>query len=114
MYIAGNKGVIAPSDSRDLFAGYTSLKKLDFQDAFNTGNVTDMRYMFNGCGSLGSLDVSGFNTGKVTDMRSMFYGCGSLGSLDVSGFDIDRLMDMEDMFLDCNAEIVGKEKLPYA
>ena len=45
-------------------------------------NVTDMRYMFEGCSSLSSLpDISKWNTNNVTNMSSMFYECSSLLSL---------------------------------
>ena len=35
-------------------------------------------YMFNGCSSLKSIDLSSFNTTNVNNMWSMFYGCSSL------------------------------------
>lgn len=37
-----------------------------------------MFYMFEGCASLESLDLSGWNTSKVKSMHDMFYGCTSL------------------------------------
>lgn len=52
--------------------------------SFNTGNVTDMRNMFDFDLALPSLDVSNFDTSKVTDMSGMFNGDSYLTSLDVS------------------------------
>ena len=37
-----------------------------------------MSDMFEGCSSLGSLDLSSFDTSKVTDMLNMFEGCSGL------------------------------------
>ena len=34
-----------------------------------------MGLMFNGCSSLKELNLSNFNTDNVTDMRYMFNGC---------------------------------------
>ena len=34
-----------------------------------------MGYMFYGCSSLEELNISNFNTNNITDMRFMFDGC---------------------------------------
>jgi surface protein len=44
---------------------------------WQTGNVTDMTFMFNGASSFTS-DLSEWQTGKVRDMSEMFDGAGSL------------------------------------
>ena len=103
MYIAGNNGVIAPADSENLFKGYSLLEKIEFQDAFDTSNVTDMSGMFYWCESLTTLDVSGFDTSNVTDMGEMFSGCESLTSLDVNGFNTSDVTDMHGMFEYCES-----------
>ena len=41
-------------------------------------NLTKTCYMFYGCNSLISLDLSNFNTQNVTNMRGMLAGCNSL------------------------------------
>ncbi len=69
---------------------------------FDTSNVIDMSYMFNGCGNLTSLDISNFDTKNVTDMNSMFSNCNSLTSLDLSNFDTNKVTDMSSMFSDCS------------
>ena len=58
--------------------------------------------MFDGCGSLTSLDLSSFNTFNVTSMNSMFYYCGSLTSLDLSSFNTSNATDMGSMFSGCD------------
>ena len=71
------------------------------KDNLNTSEVTDMSFMFFGCSSLTSLDVSGFNTAKVTNMDYMFSGCSKLTSLDVSNFNTANVTDMNSMFAYC-------------
>lgn len=43
-----------------------------------------MDFMFDGCRSLTSLDLSSFNTSSVTNMRSMFENCEQLTNIVVS------------------------------
>ena len=69
---------------------------------FNTAAVTNMRYMFSGCGNLKSIDVSHFDTSKVTDMANMFENCGSLTSLDLSGWNTAAVTGMAEMFDGCS------------
>ena len=75
----------------------TALTTLDVSK-FNTANVTDMSYMFQGCSALTELDLSSFDTSKVTNMSSMFYECKSLTSLDLRNFDTRNVTDMSYMF----------------
>ncbi len=84
-----------------MFSGCNNLSNLDVS-GFDTGNVTDMRWMFSGCSNLSNLDVSGFDTGNVTDMGEMFFGCNILSNLDVSGFDTGNVKDMWGMFSGCS------------
>jgi len=49
-----------------------------------------MGWMFYGCSSLTSLDLSGWDTSKVTNMSSMFYGCSKL-SVDCSNWDVSKV-----------------------
>ena len=64
----------------------------------DTSKVTDMSFMFWGCSSLQSLDVSRFDTSNVKNMGWMFHGCSSLQSLDMSGFDTSNVTNMGGMF----------------
>ena len=57
--------------------------------SWDTGDVTNMKYMFYGCINLTSLDLSNFNTNNVTNMESMFDGCMNLERLDLSNFIIN-------------------------
>ena len=97
------------------FANYTSLESTGFWfsqcdklvtiegiENLKTDNVTNMGFMFRGCSSLTSLDVSGFKTDKVTSMGLMFSGCSGLTNLDVSGFNTANVTTMESMFGGCS------------
>ena len=85
------------------FYGLTGLKTITGINYLNTSSVTNMYGMFNNCGNLTSLDVSGFNTANVTTMAFMFNKCGSLKTLDVSGFNTAKVTTLECMFQDCSS-----------
>ena len=57
-----------------------------------------MQYMFDGCKSLASLDVSMFDTGNVLNMCNMFSGCSSLTELDLMNFSTSNVQTMDNMF----------------
>ncbi len=66
--------------------------------SWDTGNVTNMDFMFNHCQVL-SLNISGWNTSKVTDMSYMFNGCRINSTpLDISGWDTGNVNNMSNMF----------------
>ena len=69
----------------------------------NTSSFNDMSYMFSGCSSLTTLDVSNFDTSKVTSVYEMFYRCSSLTSLDVSNFDTSVVTNFGAMFGVCSS-----------
>ena len=85
------------TDMSWLFFGCTSLTTLDVSH-FDTSNVTNMFAMFSGIIGINSLDVSHFDTSNVTDMSQMFVGCEKLENLDVSGFDTKNVTNMTQMF----------------
>ena len=86
-----------------MFEGCYSLSSIKFGSGWNTNNVTNMRYMFNYCKSLPSLDISYFDTTKVTNMEFMFNGCSSLTSLDLSNFNTTNVESMGAMFGECHS-----------
>ena len=85
------------------FGDCKNLTTLTFPSTFDTGNVTNMSWMFNECSSLSSLDLSTFNTSSVTNMNGMFADCSSLSSLDLSTFDTSSVTNMNGMFADCSS-----------
>ena len=85
-----------------LYRFFENLKKLETitgLEYLNTEKVTDMRYMFNSCSKLTSLDVSNFNTKKVTNMSFMFSYCSTLTTIYVNDkFVIDKVTNGSYMF----------------
>jgi len=90
------------SNTSYMFYGCSSLKSIDLS-SFNTTNVKDMRCMFYGCSSLKSIDLSSFNTTNVKDMSYMFYQCSSLKSIYLSSFNTNNVKDMSYMFYQCSS-----------
>ena len=92
---------MAPSDCSNMFRGLSTITSINFNNAFNTSNVTNMSYMFSGCEALTALDVSNFDTSNVTKMSSMFNKCRALKTLDLSNFDTSNVTSMGSMFQYC-------------
>ncbi len=83
-----------------MFNGCASLLSLNLSH-FNTSKVTHMGYMFNNCISFQLLDISNFDTSMVTDMSHMFSEKRDLGFLLLSNFKTSKVTNMENMFSGC-------------
>ena len=111
LYIVSEAPIFAPPDCKNIFSLSTighskeisNLISINFNDNFNTANVTNMRSMFDYCSSLTSLDLNNFNTANVTSMENMFSDCSSLTSIDLSGFNTSNVTNMEEMFFYCES-----------
>ncbi len=111
------------TNARYMFANLKSLTQITRLEYLNTSNVTDMSFMFYGCSSLTSLNLSSFNTSKVTNMEGMFsfidpsyknqldgewsqpyYDLleSNLASINLSSFDTRNVQSMTQMFLGCD------------
>ena len=101
LYIASDVEIIAPANCYGIFRDFTNLKTIDFNNNFNTSNVTNMERMFENCSSLTSLDLNNFNTSNVTNMCAMFGVCKSLTTLDLSSFNTSNVTNMHAMFSEC-------------
>ena len=86
----------------NLFFGFSGLTTINGLDNLNTTNVQDMEYMFAGCPSLTSLDLSSFNTASVTTMSFVFDGCSKLTSLDLSSWNTENVEVTSSLFLNCS------------
>ena len=128
LYIGGDGGVVANSNSSYLFNKFTQVKTIDltnldtnmvtnmmsmfgnnskltsvnFGKNFNTSNVSNMSWLFINCTNLVELDLSAFDTNNVTDMSNMFNGCNNLLNIDLSSFITDNVTTMEAMFNNCH------------
>ena len=74
-----------------MFYGCSSLTSLNLSN-----NVNNMSYMFYYCSSLTSLNLSNFNTNNVNNINHMLYYCSSLTCLNLSNF--NNVKYMNDMF----------------
>lgn len=128
LYIGAKGGIIANEDSSNLFFNFQNIKEINFNNNFDTRNVTemhnifcdnwnlikinfgetfitsnvmDMSGMFARCYKLENIDLSNFNTRNVIDMNCMFWGCSTLSSLDISNFETTNVTNMSAMFRDC-------------
>ena len=96
---------LAASNCRSMFYNCRQLTSIPWNE-FNidTSQVTDIRYMFQDCSALTSLDLSNFNTSKVTSMYQMFRNCNSLQEIICpNGFDMSSCTDVDSMFTSCNS-----------
>ena len=103
LYIASEAPIFASSDCSNMFSKFENLKSIEFNNNFNTSNVTNMSHMFSDCSSLTSLDLGSFNTANVTNMVGMFYKCSSLEKLDLSSFNTSNVTEMNSMFNNCSS-----------
>ena len=111
LYIVSEVPIFAPSNCSYIFSFYkeennktiSNLTQVNFNDNFNTSNVTYIIHMFSNCLSLIKLDLSNFNTSNVINMSSMFYYCSSLTSLDLSNFNTSNLTEIGGMFMGCSS-----------
>ena len=92
-----------PTSCYSWFYGCKYLTTIEGIEYLNTKNVTDMRWMFQSCSALTTLDLSKFDTQNVTDMECMFNGCKALTTLDLSNFDTRNVKSMSWMFNGCPA-----------
>ena len=99
--IALNSGCYIFSNMSYMFNGCNSLTTLDVSN-WDTSNVTNMSDMFNDCNALTTLDVSKWNTSNITSMNGMFSSCNALTTLDVSKFNTSKVTYMNNMFYYCN------------
>jgi surface protein len=56
----------------------TKMKSIEGLENLNTANVTNMAWMFAGCNSVETLDLTTFDISKVTDMSFMLSSCKAL------------------------------------
>lgn len=98
--IASRNGVHANPNCHNLFAGYTNVRKIEFNNLFDTSNVTDMSQMFCGCRILKEVDVRNFNTDKVMDVQRMFASCRNLVRPNAADFKFHEGTLVQGMFED--------------
>ena len=110
------------------FSGEMTLENV-FENLTHLENVLLMKniktrstaFMFDGCLSLKSIDISGIDVSEVTDSRSMFNGCSSLTTIYVDKTTFSRFgnpnatpaFTSDDMFKEC-ASLEGGRGTSYS
>ena len=84
----------------EMFRYCSSLKTINFGHNFDTRNVINMRYMFDGCSSLETLDLSNFNTTALKYAIGMFMNCDNLVNIE-QHFTFENLINSGSMFYNC-------------
>ena len=98
-----------PTTTYDWFYYMQNLESITGLNYLNTSEVTNMDWMFLGCGKLTSLDFSSFNTSKVTSMHHMFDGCVKLQTIYVgSGWSTAAVTSSSEMFNFCPRLVGGQ------
>ena len=103
LYIGSNGEIKGNPNTSYIFYDMYELETINFNDNFDTSQVTDMSYMFSFSYSLIDLDLSSLDTSNVTDMSGMFFLCNRLTSLDLTNFNTSNVTNMFRMFSDCLA-----------
>ena len=106
LYIVSEAPIFAPSDCVSIFSFFkyenskyiSNLISINFNNNFNTINVTNMKSMFWGCRTLIALDLSSFYTTNVINMHAMFALCYNLENLIVDNLDTSNVTIFRDMF----------------
>jgi len=101
LYIGGEGGVKANSDSKYLFSNFSNATTIDV-NYLDTSEVSNMAEMFGSCDKLEKLNLSSFNTNNVTNMGSMFSGCSSLTNINFgTNFRTNKVWNISSMFVSC-------------
>ena len=87
---------------KNIFIQLTTLLEIDLS-YLDTSKVTDMSYMFNGCGNLEKINFGNIKTNKVENMENLFHYCKKLNSIDVSNFDTSSVINMGRLFSYCES-----------
>ena len=91
-----------PKTCAHWFRGLKNLKEIrGMKEYLNTQNVVYMDYMFCGCKSLETIDLSNFKTSRTKYMGALLCGCEKLKSVNLSSFTTANVYDMSMMFEDC-------------
>lgn len=81
----------------------TTVTGLDDVFSEYVGVNTTCTFMFYGCTSLVSIDLSYFVTSSVTTLTSMFQGCSKLTTVVTDGWDASKVTAITSMFRACSA-----------
>ena len=85
-----------------MFKGCAKLMEIKGMNKFDTKNVKNMAWMFQGCSALEYLDLSNFNTSNVDNMNAMFGSCTKLKEIKgINNFDTSNARNIAEIFMAC-------------
>ena len=100
--------LVLDSDASYMFANMSALTSVDIVEYFDTSEATTFNYMFTGCTSLTSVDLSSFDTESCTSMTGMFNSCSALTTIYASdSFVTTGLSSSCTMFKNCTSLVGG-------
>lgn len=104
LYIAADGMIRANPNSGSLFRLCTEVRKINFNESFDTSTAQDMKYMFADCKNLEEIvGLENIDTSSVTNMESMFSGCTNLKELNLDGMDVSSVAKFNKMFYNCSS-----------
>lgn len=103
LHVCAEGGITLNKNSAWLFSGFINLEAIDFGNAVNTAEVTDMSHMFSECSRLTHLDLSDFDMSRVETISCMFYNCTSLQTVDLFGWNTASVRLMDRLFAFCTS-----------
>ena len=84
-----------------MFLNIKNMTSISFAKNYDTKNIKDMSYMFDGCSSLTLINMPFFDASNVIDMSFLFSECSSLTSIDISNFITSNVIKMDYLFDYC-------------
>ena len=81
------------------------LKLTTVPDLFNGAqtSLSDLKYMFQGCSNMTTIDLSSWKFGQVTNMQGMFSGCINVQTIDITGIDTSKMESTSNMSYMCSS-----------
>ena len=112
LYMGARGGVIANEDSSWLFAHFTDVTEINFNNNYDTSNALKTAKMFYQCINLSTINVSSFDTRNVTNMDSMFAMYNNVNGVPVENkltniifgdnFSVENVTIMSQLFAGCS------------
>ena len=96
----GNADLSKVENMDSMFYYCISLEKVD--NSFKTYNVKNINYLFSGCESLKSIDLSDLYTPFLTYIDSAFSKCPNLTSIELPNLNLSSVDKIEDFFTRSN------------
>lgn len=112
LYIGAKDGIIANEDSSWIFAYFTDVTEINFNNNYDTSNTLNTGKMFYQCVNLSTIDISSFDTRKVTNMDSMFAMYDNVNNMPIENkltniilgdnFSVENVIIMAQLFAGCS------------